>query len=104
MKKWILQFLKKLEKALPPAPGAHHAITAALYGSDQDGWDERLALHLVFISESVTLFLEDADFSSGPDALVAAIVDCHAERSDSVLGGYQPIRRSGPVMPPPSKL
>jgi hypothetical protein len=81
MKQWLMTLLNSLETALPPPAGAHHAITAARYGSEGAGWDDRLALHLMLDGERVTLFLDDDDFASSTDALVAEIVACNAARS-----------------------
>jgi len=74
MKQWLMTLLRALETALPPPAGAHHAITAARYGSDETGWEDRLALHLMLDGERVTMFLDDDDFAAAPDAVAAEVV------------------------------
>jgi hypothetical protein len=80
MRTYLLNLLKALEHKIPPIPAAgavadaHHAITFSQYGSDEQGWEDRLALH-VRTQKSITFFLDDGDFEKPIDALVAEIVD-----------------------------
>jgi hypothetical protein len=58
----LLAFLTLLEKIEPPPHGAHHAITCAQYGSDEDGWETRLALALRYArngTEQTRIFFLD---------------------------------------------
>lgn len=73
MKKRIMEFLKLLESALPPPEGAHHSITFAQYGSDDAGWDDRLALGLREGGTTRIVFLEDGDLERPPSELVTEI-------------------------------
>jgi len=86
MKQWLMTLLTSLETALPPPAGAHHAITAARYGSEETGWEDRLALHLMLDGERVTLFLDDDDFAADPAALAAEVVQVNSARSKTPNG------------------
>ena len=74
MKQWLIDFLKELERLIPPPTGAHHAIVFARYGSDDSGWDDRLALQVNREGVFIAFFLDDSDFSD-PPAIVALAVD-----------------------------
>lgn len=74
MKQWLTTLLVKLEEVLPPTPGAHHAITAASYGSDETGWEDQLALHLMIPNGRVTVFLEEDDFAKTSESVVTEVV------------------------------
>ena len=82
MKQWLMTLLRSLEAELPPPAGAHHAITAARYGSDETGWEDRLALHLMLDGERVTLFLDDDDFAAAPDTVAADVVRLNGARRE----------------------
>lgn len=70
----LLGLLRDLETAVPPIEGTHHAIFRCQYGSDERGWEDRLAIR---VSGPVirNLFLEQSDFEK-PRALLVA--DCVA--------------------------
>lgn len=69
MREQILEFLKLLEQELPPASGAHHAITFAQYGSDATGWEDVLALQISFGGLFHCFFLESGDLERGADLI-----------------------------------
>jgi len=82
----LLEFLKALEAAIPP-PQGHHAITFCRYGSDSDGWEAKLGLHIRMPKdfmkgdrtegtkgESQTFFLDGDDLDQPTEKLVAEIV------------------------------
>jgi hypothetical protein len=75
----LLAVLTLLEKIEPPPPGAHHAITCAQYGSDETGWEYRLALNLRYAKngteQTKIFFLEDGDLEKVPGDLVKEVVD-----------------------------
>jgi len=73
----LMLFLKSLEGALPPPEHCHHAITYARYGSDDTGWEDRLALQVMLSrpKRNVTLFLEPGIIDQKIDDLVGVIVD-----------------------------
>jgi hypothetical protein len=62
MRFWLLNFLKSLEAAIPPPPLCHHAITYAQFGSDDTGWQDKLALQINCDGVFHCFFLEPDDF------------------------------------------
>jgi hypothetical protein len=70
MRKYLIDFLRGLETAVPPPQNAHHAITFVQYGDDENGWDERLAVHMNLGERFRILFLDEADFEHTPEELV----------------------------------
>lgn len=68
MRQFLIDLLKGLEAVVPPPENCHHCITYAKYGSDDAGWEDRLALqvnqngtfHCFFLSEGDDL-AETAD-------------------------------------------
>jgi len=82
MKQWLMALLRALEVAVPPPTGGHHAITAARYGSDETGWEDHLALHLMTDGARVTLFLDDYDFAAAPETVAAEILQINNERQN----------------------
>jgi hypothetical protein len=74
MRSWLLEFLKELESAIPPPPMCHHAITFAKYGSDEHGWQEKLALQINHGGLFHCFFLETDDFDKPINILVTEIV------------------------------
>lgn len=75
MRQWLIDVLKALEAAVPPMPGGHHAMAFAQYGSDADGWTDKLALHIHNAGRFLCFFLEDEDLALAPQKFVAGIVD-----------------------------
>ncbi len=73
MREHLLNFLKRLEKEIPPALKCHHAITFARYGSDQTGWTEHLAIQVNDSGKFHTFFLDDGDLEN-PDATITQMV------------------------------
>lgn len=73
MRTFLLETMKLLETIVIPPTGCHHAITYAQYGSDQDGWEDRLALKVLRDGRFHCLFLDDSDFDKTPAELVADI-------------------------------
>lgn len=57
-----MNWLKAIEVELPPPPRCHHAITYAQYGSDETGWEDKLALQLNIGGKFFCFFLDDYDF------------------------------------------
>lgn len=74
VKTFLIETLKLLEVAIPPPPKAHHGISYAKYGSDESGWDDRLALHVNKSGVFHCLFFDDEDFEKSPETLVGEIV------------------------------
>lgn len=73
-RQFLVEVLKGLEASVPPDPGCHYAVLFAKYGSDEDGWEDRLAVHMKHAGKMHTLFLEEADFQKEPSALISDIV------------------------------
>lgn len=74
MRRHLLTFLQKLEQLIPPPKGGHHSITYAEYGSDAQGWEPRLALHLNAGGFFHTLFFDDSDFEKDPNLLAIEVL------------------------------
>ena len=70
----ILDFLRHMEEHLPPPPNSHHAITRTQYGSDETGWEERLAIQVNLDGKFLCFFLDAEDLEKAPESLVAEIV------------------------------
>lgn len=69
-RRWLIDLLKGLEDAIPPGTNRHHGITYNRYGSDQNGWSDRLGLHVWFGNHSQTFFLDDEDFNKTPNEVI----------------------------------
>lgn len=67
----VREFLKALEVAIPPADKCHHAIVYCKYGNDVDGWEDKLAIHIVLGNDislhnkSRFFFLDEGDLNLG---------------------------------------
>lgn len=65
-KKQVFGFLQKLEEVIPPPTGCHHSITCSKYGSDETGWEQRLAVNVWKErpdgKSCHTFWIEDGDF------------------------------------------
>ena len=77
--RFLVETLKLLESKAPPPAKCHHAITYARYGSDESGWDDKLALQVNQGGVFQCLFLDEEDFTKSPSALVAEIVQVLSE-------------------------
>ena len=75
MREFLLGLLKELETRIPPPEKVHHCITYAQYGSDETGWEDRLALQVNDHGKLLCFFLEDADFDKKISVLVEEIAD-----------------------------
>ena len=69
---WIMTFLKTLEAEAPPPPGQHHSLTFAQYGSDSEGWSDRLCLGFRKHNGSQNYFLDDNDLKPASDPAACA--------------------------------
>lgn len=74
MRAFLIEFLKQLETALPPPPHCQHSISYARYGSDDQGWDDKLALNINDGGMFDVLLFDDDDFSGTPAQLVKAVL------------------------------
>ncbi len=72
-KNYLLYLLKALEAALPPPNLCHHAITCAQFGSDTDGWTDKLALQINLGGVWTCFFLEQDDLDKPIGVLVGEI-------------------------------
>ncbi len=69
---FLLALLKGLEAAVPPPPNCHHAITYAQYGSNAEGWQDRLALQVNVAGTFWCFFIDDGD--DDPKAIIDFVV------------------------------
>ena len=61
MRNYLIEFLKMLEAAIPPPVNCHHALTYAQYGSDADGWQDKLALQINLLGDFHCFFFDEDD-------------------------------------------
>lgn len=73
MRDKLLYFLKTLESEIPPASKCHHAITFAQFGSDSEGWEDKLALQISHGGAFHCFFIEAGDFDKPAEDLIAEI-------------------------------
>jgi hypothetical protein len=73
MHQWLLDFLKGLESVIPPPANCHHVITFAQYGSDQDGWEDRLALQVNVGGKFYCFFFDANDMTQEPRKIIESI-------------------------------
>lgn len=74
MRDYIMRFLKLLEENIPPPERCHHVITFAQFGSDETGWNDRLALQVNDQGKFYCFFLDDEDFTLDPEHLVLGVM------------------------------
>ena len=65
----LIGLLREIENAIPPPTNCHHVLTRAQFGSDEKGWEERLALQVNQDGKFWCFFLGDADFEKTPKVL-----------------------------------
>ena len=75
----LINFLKTLEGVIPPPPHCHHVITYARYGSDEKGWEDKLALQVGVACDDQEpvfhcFFLDEEDLSGPIDAVIVQLV------------------------------
>lgn len=77
IKERILAVMKALEAEIqPPSRKLHHALMYSRYGSDETGWEDKLALHINLDGKFHVLFLDDDDFEKPIEQLVRDIAAC----------------------------
>lgn len=96
-RKLLIDLLKGLEKAVPPPPRCHHAITFAQYGSDTEGWQDRLALQVNHEGRFHCFFLDDRDLTGDlykrviePVRIAIAAGQTASEQMGVAFGQYLP--------------
>ncbi len=72
---FLIDFFKQLEAAIPPSPNCHHVICYAQYGSDEDGWEDRLAVKINQSGEILCFFIESEDEEKSVAELVRSFKD-----------------------------
>lgn len=73
MRQFLIEVLTGLEAAIPPPRLCHHSISAAQFGSDEEGWETRLALQINDNGVFRCLFITEDDFESTPEHFIAAV-------------------------------
>jgi hypothetical protein len=73
MERQLLEFLKALELAIIPPKNCHHCLMFSQYGSDEVGWNDRLALQVNNAGTFQCFFLEESDFQKPIHQLVSEI-------------------------------
>jgi hypothetical protein len=59
----LLEFLKQLEKAVPPPDKCHHALMYSQYGSEETKWEDKLCLQVNVNGVFFPFFLDDDEFN-----------------------------------------
>ena len=75
MRHYLLVFLKTLEVLIVPPTNCHHAITHAQFGSDETGWQERLAVQVNWKGKFYCFFLSDEDLAQPAKKVAEEICD-----------------------------
>lgn len=79
MKNYLLTLMKQLEALVPPPPRCHHAIMYSQFGSDADGWEDKLTVQVNMNGQFHAVFLDAGDFQKSAVELAEAIADSLAE-------------------------
>jgi len=75
MRAYLLAFLKQMEEAWPPASFRHHhALLYCKYGSEETGFEDKLALQVNVGDLWQAFFLDEEDFEKPVEVLVSEIV------------------------------
>ena len=75
MREKLIALLKTLEEKSPPPAGCHHSITYNQYGSDADGWEDKLGLHVWIRPGFIkTFWLDEGDFEKTPEELAREVL------------------------------
>ena len=90
---YLIQFLKALERLVPPdGEDAHHAITYVRYGSDEEGWEDRLALRPAIKlpgQREAVFYIDAGDFSKPPAVLARLCAVMVADVRESVRKAHR---------------
>jgi hypothetical protein len=86
MKQALIDLLRAVEKAIPPPKNCHHALVAAKFGSDEVGWQDKLALQVNRDGRFHAFFLDEEDFAKEPKKLAADILALLDEPGDPQFG------------------
>ena len=73
IRQFLVDVLKGLEAAIPPSKNGHHAITFARYGSDEAGWNDKLALQINDNGIFRCFFLDEDDLDRMPEQIIAEV-------------------------------
>jgi len=73
IKQFLTEVLTGLEVSLPPSKNGHHAITAARYGSDEAGYEDKLALQINDNGVFRCLFIEEDDLERTPEQFILEV-------------------------------
>lgn len=75
----LFRFLQSLETKIPPVHGCHHNVTVARYGSDADGWEDRLALNVRGRTLWHTYWLDAGDIDNIEATIAFVMADIFAD-------------------------
>lgn len=75
MRQKLIDLLRDIERCIPPPENCHHCLTFAQYGSDVDGWKDKLCLQLNIAGKFQQFFLDDEDFDKPPFDLIYKILE-----------------------------
>jgi hypothetical protein len=70
MRQFLIDFLKAVEADIPPPARCHHVLTYARYGSNDTGWEDKLALQINDAGDFKCFFLEDSDLLDIPKLII----------------------------------
>lgn len=63
----LMAILKEIELRIPPPQDCHHCLTFSRYGSDADGWQDKLALQINRDGKFYCVFIDPEDFDHTPE-------------------------------------
>lgn len=78
----LLAFMVALEAAIPPPEKCRHSLSRFSYGSNETGWEDRLALQLNDGGEFRAYFFEMGDLEKPVDELVREVVELHRKQTE----------------------
>jgi hypothetical protein len=76
MRQFLIDFLKELERVIPPPEHCHHALTYGQYGSSEAGWEDRLCLQVNKGGTFHCFFIDAKDFDKSVVEFTNEIADC----------------------------
>ena len=88
MRQWLIDFLKELERLIPPPEGGHHALTYAQYGSDDEDWTDQLKLTVFDGGVFRPFFLDEEDLNRTPKVVATDVLGLVCdERLKTLIAG-----------------
>lgn len=71
---WTYRLLHSLRSLLPCDDEHRHSLAIRQYGSDEQGWENKLAIQVWFEGKPFILFPEESDLEKEPECLALECV------------------------------